>query len=482
MNRRSLFGIALSLLLLSLTFGGDFEVTPGGQLTAWQWQSAQINLYEYARNSAWLQENDSTNWMIISTHSDNSWGDLRRFWDPYGEYRNALTFSGQKHISPTQTFYGAITYRYDYVSRMNQAIDIQPYALDPFVISDSTEGDFSFNGPTVHVVYGQQISSRLWWGMGLDYGIYRGLKKVYSMPEIIRRKIKLDVSLAYQLNSHFTFGLSVRPYDTRDNTKIVKQPDGTEPLILRYRGEQVFTAVVSKSDRFAIYNGTEWQSQVMVEFSRLRGMLVLGYYYRWTEVYDNERLRLHDGFYQGEHYYVNTLWRYALNEQKNSFVTLGYRFRYIGDWAEEPVKKWAIYRSFQRRHQMRLGLFKTLHSSPFAVYADGVFDYWLPDRRDYLAHLYREASISNLQITAGGLWHVNPYFTLQAGVRFDQYRESAVWHYFGDFKSWGGECKASYRYGAKLFQVYLRYGKEQSSVSDFTRNGVIFGVRLKQTL
>ncbi len=482
MIKQGFWGIAISLLLLSFSFGGDFEITPTGQLTRWQWQPVKINLYDYARNSAWLKENDSTNWMIISTQSENSWGDLRRFWDPYGEYRNALTFSGQKHISPTQTFYGAITYHYDYISRMNQAIDIQPYGLDPFVISDSTEGDFSFNGPTVHVVYGQKISSRLWWGMGLDYGIYRGLKKVYSMPEIIRRKIKLDVSLAYRFNPHLVVGLSARPYDTRDNTKIVKQPDGTEPLILRYRGEQMFTAVVSKSDRFAIYNGMEWQSQIMLEFARLNGILTLGYYYRWMEVYDNERLRLHDGYYQGQHYYVNTLWHYALDAQKNSFVTFGYRFRYIGDWAEEPVKKWAIYRSFQRRHQISLGLFKKLSTLPFAVYTNSVFDYWLPDRRDYLAHIYRDASIHNWQIMLGGRWQVNAFLTLQAGVDFNQYRESAIWHYFGDFNSWGGECEASYRYGAKLFQFYLRYGKEKSSVFDFTRSGMVFGARLKQVL
>lgn len=474
----------LNSLLVVLASAGNFEVLPTwAERSPWlSVEQGRVNLYRFAGNSAWLCRDDAQNWMIISTNSDNSWGDLRRFWDPFGVYHNAVTFSGQKHVSPTQTFYGSLTYNLDYISRMNRAIDIEPYGLDPFVLCDSTEGDFTYMGPSVNVVFGHHLRKDLWWGIGLDYEIYRGLKKIYSMPEIIRRKIKLDLSLAYQLNRRFVLGLSIRPYDTRDNTKIVKQPDGTEPLLFRYRGEYVFSAVVSKDDRFAIYNGMEILPQIMITYPRLKGIFTAGYYYRWQEVYDNEHLRLYDGYYQGQHYYIASIWRYIFGENlKNSF-TLSYRFKYIEDWAEEPVKKYAIYRSYQRRHKFTVTFSKTLNRFPLTLVANGGYDYWLPNKKDYLAHVYREAAIKNLRWSAGAFWQINTFYAMQLGVTINRFREPAIWNYFGDYNSWAGIFGLSYRYGNYLFRVFSKFGRQNSLLDSKSRAGLNISFQLKQFL
>lgn len=96
------------------------------------------------------------------------------------------------------------------------------------------------------------------------------------MPEIIRRKIKLDLSLAVQLTPAIMLGLSVKPYDILDIIKIVKQPDGTSPIIHRYRGEFLFTSSTSTEDRNARTRGMDIRPQLMLNFSRLKALFMAG--------------------------------------------------------------------------------------------------------------------------------------------------------------------------------------------------------------
>ncbi len=473
------------LLLFGLTFvlGGDLQPKAAGNMEiAIPNADYRLNLYRSFGNSAWLLQNDARNWMIISTGTHSAWGTLRRFWDPYGRYVNAVNFSGQKHVSPNQIFYGAIQYNMDYYSKVNKSIELEPYADDPFVLCDSTEGDFVYSGPTVRVVFSNRAFKKFWWGVGLNYKIYRGLKKIYSLPEIIRRNIQLDVSLAYKMNRNIVLGFSFKPYDFRDLTNIVKQPDGTNPVIYRYRGEFEFTSVTSKSDRTAIYNGMEIEPQIMLDYYKLKGVFAVGYYYRWNEVYDGDNLHLYDGFYQGQHYYLKTAWRYYLDSRLRSSITFRYHFRYLQDWAEEPVKKYAIYRSFQRKHQITVGVSKKFSVAPLTLAAEGQYHYWLPNKKDYLAHVYRETAITDLRLSAGGIWQVNGMLNFQAGLLLNRFREPAIWHYFGDYDGLGGTCGFSYKFKMDVLQLYMEISRQKSTNTAKKKTRLNMMIQFKQAL
>ncbi len=475
----SIFGL---LIFSSFCLSKDFEVTP-----VWHFQNAfisivnqDINLYRSFGNTAWLNNNDSTNWMIISSNSNSKWGNLKRFWDPYGKYYNNITFAGQKHLSQKQTFFGAITYHMDYLSQLNQAIEIEPYALDPFVISDSTAGDFSFAGPTVKINFCQQFLKNLWFGIGLDYTIYRGLKKVYSMPEIIRRNITLNANIAYQFNPHFVFGFSYRPYDYRDITKIVKQPDGSDPLILRYRGEHLFIPVITTTQRFSIYTGYELSPQFLINFDRIQGGISLGYYYRWTEIYDNPTRRLFDGFYQAKHYFVHTLWNFNLYNNFLKQINFAYKFRYISDWAQEPIKRLAIYRSFNRRHQVEVGtVFKPASSSMLFKPILKV-QYWLPERNDYLAKSFRKGAIINWKTILLMEKELTSFMFLYGSVAFNKYAEHDIWNYFQKYNGWTTNFGFSYHYGQYIFQFYMASGEIHSLVNSTKQQGFNLGFQIRQ--
>ena len=482
---RNLFKVQSIILFvflgLTLFYGDDLRSNAAGdmQIALPTWNN-RINLYQVVGNTGWLQMNDPRNWMQISGGSTNSWGELRRYWDAYGIHTNALTFAGQKHVSETQTFYGAITYNIDQRTGVNRAIELEPYALDPFVLCDSTQGDFNYNGPTVAVGFSHHILPQLWWGVGLNYAIYRGLKKNYSMPEIIRRNIQADFSWAYRINKRIALGISFRPYDLRDLTKIVQQPDGTEPVVYRYRGEFEFTSVTSKDDRVAIYNGAEIIPQIMLHFKNFRGIVFAGYYYRWHEVYDNVHLRKYEGYYQGRHYYFNTFWRWDFGQKLQNILSVRYQFRYIQDWAEEPLRKFAIYRSFHHIHDLTLGFSKRFRS--FTLALEGNYRYYLPNKKDYLAHVYREAAIKSGRVNIGGIYRINPKLNVEAGMLWKRYSEPAIWHYFGDYDGMAGTLGASYKFKNNLLQIYTKFGKWQGKPSGRKRIIADFTIQLKQFL
>ncbi|APF19211.1 hypothetical protein Calab_3523 [Caldithrix abyssi DSM 13497] len=443
----------------------------------------EINLYHFSQNSAWLEASDSLNWMTISFNSQNSWGELRRWWDAYGVHQNDVRFTGQKHVSPTQAFYGSVQYNMDYLSDVNRAIEIEPYAPDPFVPCDSMQGDFSYIGPQVEATFSHRLLKNLWWGVGLNYKIYRGLKKVYSMPEIIRRKITTDLSLAYRLSGSIVIGLSLKPFDVLDIIKIARQPDGTSPIIFRYRGEFLFTSITSTDDRNARTKGLDVQPQIMFDFTRLKGVMNVGYKYVWHEVYDSPLVRRYDGYYQGQDYYFSTLWRYFLSASMKNSLSLRYRFRYLEDWAEEPVKRMAIYRSYQRFHHLTIGFSRKMGSlHPLTVAIESDYQRILPDKRDYLARIYRNEPISAFDLKIGGIYSPYPRWYIQTGMWYRVYNEPEIWHYYGDYRAKGGALGVAFYQGKTIWLLNADFGQKQGVSNHRSQNQINVQIQLRKFL
>lgn len=468
---------------LPVNSGNIYRIPLNNFEIAFPWKINEINLYHFGGNSAWLEAADSLNWMTISINSQNSWGNLRRNWDAYGDHQNFVRFTGLKHVSATQTFYGVMQYNMDYLDRVNKAIEIEPYAADPFVPCDSVEGDFSYIGPKVNVAFSHQIFKKVWWGCGLDYQIYRGLKDVYSMPEIIRRKIKLDLSLAVQLTPAIMLGLSVKPYDILDIIKIVKQPDGTSPIIHRYRGEFLFTSSTSTEDRNARTRGMDIRPQLMLNFSRLKSIIYGGYEYQWFEVYDSPLVRKYDGYYYGKRYYFSTIWRYFFTNEFKSSITCKYHFSYLDDWAEEPVFKLMIYRSYQRFHDLALGLSKQFGSlHPLILALETNYQYLLPDKQDYLAKVFRKAAISNWSVKIGSAYSPYPRWFVYSAVWYNKYEEPAIWNYFGDYKGPGASLGISLSQNNLMWVVTSKFGIRKSVNESKSRRYLNIQLQLRKFL
>jgi hypothetical protein len=448
-NNRILF---LLMLLFQLAHSWDYIfVGPGKTRFFMPDLSAEVKLdiYSYAFNNAMLNQYDSTNWTAFNIFHTQDRNRYRRHWDAAGVYRTALSFSGQKHINSTQTFFGYINYNMDYSSEVNQAIVLNPYRLSPFVIADSTAGDFSYYGPTVFASYSHRLSENFCWGASLKYGLYRGLKDIYSMPEINRMSISLSIDVAYQISGSLNLGLSYRPYHINHIVEIVKQPDGKYPAIFRYRGEFEYSKVIGGNDRTENFDGYELNLQAGIHTANVSGVIVAGYFYQWYEVFDGTATHVYDGFYQGQHYYINTAWQYRFGRNNQNIFYADLRYRYISDWAKEPQLGYLIYEAVYHRYFIRTGLRHQLSASPFFASLE-VYRYSnLPDRKDYLAAINRAGAIVDNEIRVVITYRKKNDILVDTGLLYHWYDEAPDWNYYRDLQGPGFVLRFKYAIAGK---------------------------------
>gem|GEM_PF-4025936 len=422
----------------------------------------RLDLYQFAGNMAWLKRSDRRNWSRYSLNSSGSHGDLKRYWDADGVYLNRIIFSGQKHLESSDVFYGQMQYNINYFQRVNRSIEPEPYALDPFVYTDSTPGDFLYRGPQVFVAYSRKIAPDFYLGASIDYRIDRGLKDVFTRPEIIHRSIGASFDLAYCLSDQINIGLSLRPYDVRDITKLVEQPNGQVPFVFRYRGEFRYISLISKADRTAKYRGWEIRPSFSYKDKRNEGVLFGGYYYRWQEVFDGGAIRVRNGYYQAQHYFLNGTWRFFPDSRRRNLLALGYYFRYIEDWAKEPVAGFMIDQDFYTLHQIRIGYARNLSILPLKLATEIHYGYFNPRRNDYLAHRYRKGIIRNTEYNMGLDWQAGRAIQLRGAIAYQIYKEAPVWNYFHDYKGLSVSLASAYTWNHFRLDILTRWGAKNT--------------------
>jgi len=424
-------------------------------------QSNQLNLYQFCGNVAWLKTNDSTNWGHYSFINENEWGNLHRHWDAEALHLNGLVFSGQKHLSENQVFFGSVRYNRDFLGDVNYAIERTPYDLDPFVLADTTAGDFSWYGPQVFVAFSQRIFSNLYLGISLDYGIQRGLKLHKTMPEIITRSIQANLDIAYQITPTVSAGFSYRPFDRQEITDLAKQPDGSYPLSRRYRGEIKFSEHLTTTNRTSSYSGHEEQLQLAFKNKHSEAAIYAGYSYLWHELFDGTTQHIYDGYFQAESYFMNLALRTLWNK---TILAMSYSFRYTEDWAKEPVADYLIYRANYIIHQGRIGFSHQFTTKPMILASEVVYESQTPDRNDLLGHQLRKGENINLEWHTGIELNTNQPWRFRAGYIYSKYSEDKIWNYFGNHQ--GPGFTLGFGYYGNRYQVEGAYRYKLVEKSD----------------
>jgi hypothetical protein len=466
---------------------GDTRLLAMGEMT---WAvpdiEAQINLYRVAGNTAWLKANDSLNWMYYTADSRNNWGSLKRKWDAQKNQFHYFCFSGQKHLGDTQIFYGEIRYNWDYRHDITNAIEKNPYSGDPFVLADYTKGGITYHGPEVFAAFNHLILPSLWWGVSLQYNINNGLKDIETEPEIMCREINASFDLIYKLNSSSTFGLSVKPYQIQDITKLVKQKDGQSPTTKRYRGEFEYREKTSKSDRTAVYEGYEIRPQLAFNNNYFENITFFSYYYQWHKLYDGSTTRHYDGYYQAQRYGFHSITLVNSNNKYNSKLLLEYHFKYADDWAKEPLADLMFYRAFDNLHKIILGGSSNIINYPLLAALEIHLLHRYPRQNDYIASKNRNGAITDFDIRSGIEYHAAPNFDIRAGYIYRDYCENEIWNHFGDFSGSYVTLGAGLRFDKFELDASGNFGIVTGGAdavnSGKSRTGLNLLIRLKQYL
>lgn len=194
-----------------------------------------LNLYDFGNNYAWLIEDHTFDVLYIRPKINFQSGDYRRFYDAEKNSIYSLSFDGTK-ILKDGAFRGYVIYEIENRKNVNRALSRYPYNGVPFRMTDTTTGDFLYNGPRVGFQYSFIPLKNFYLGFDLNYQIVDGLKNIYSRAKSLWRNIDGSINLAYKFSDDFVVGGKLTMLDNKESIE-AKSEDLFDAEIFNYRGD-----------------------------------------------------------------------------------------------------------------------------------------------------------------------------------------------------------------------------------------------------
>lgn len=202
-------------------------------------QDNSLTPYDFAGNPAWLYADKEETYLDITPSLSNSWGNFRRRFASEGTYNLKTDFEGVKTLDSLGTFLGKAVYSYENRRNYYRILKKDPYTGEGFFLTDTTAGDFRYNGPTMMLMYSWELFPRLYTGGSVSYGILEGLKDKFSYAKTLYREIDVNAGLAYRFSERFIAGALAEYYDSQES--IESHDINSYPVLVHnYRGDKYF--------------------------------------------------------------------------------------------------------------------------------------------------------------------------------------------------------------------------------------------------
>lgn len=235
----------------------------GGIRLALNDEDNSLNIYDFGGNPAWLINDDKENWLKITPSYNRDWGDYRRPYDYKSSDEEGIAFTGLKPLGEKGTFLGRARYLNETRKDVFRSIEHNPYGGEAFLVADTTEGDFRYDGPGAGFIYSFELLPGLFTGVEANYSLLDGLKDRYSSAKTLLRDVNGKLGLAYAFRSNLVVGLDFELLDTQESLNMEDPLGQNEIEIYNYRGENYYTKLRRKIlDEKIRHQGETFGSQV----------------------------------------------------------------------------------------------------------------------------------------------------------------------------------------------------------------------------
>jgi hypothetical protein len=195
-----------------------------------------LNPFDFGGNPAWIYMDDVDSWLKFQPSYSGNTGDYKRNYDPQSQNVYGLTITGLKTLGDDGTFLGETSYEYDRKKDVARTLKRNPYAGEAFFFTDTTTGNFRYNGPKIKFSYSLEPVNNFFTGASASYKILDGLKDIYTRAEVLYREIEANIGAAYQLTDNFTIGMNFIYLDTQEKIQS-KSEDLMDVEVYSFRGE-----------------------------------------------------------------------------------------------------------------------------------------------------------------------------------------------------------------------------------------------------
>lgn len=384
-----------------------------------------LNLYDKGRNSAFLGSDEPKDWLKINLSTISANGSLHRTFDPNGINFYDLHFEALKIIDENQTFKGIIEYSDHKRKDVYSAIQTQVYGSQPFMLFDSTNGNLDFYGPKLAFEYSILLVKDLALGVNFFYAGEKGIKNVYTKPEITNRYISGQLSLAYNLSEELAIGAKLDPFYNYEKIDMAKDPDtGSDPITYKYRG---FKIIRKSPEDFTRYNknkgfNIELQSHLRSLDSALSLYISAGYAKQSINCEDGTIEAKYEGYWQEDGFSGSLFARYSPEFiSKNLTFGFGFDFRNMSSWSKHPLLPIVFSENQWKRSEISVGVSYEFKETGLIVGAEYYKTNCDTTLDDYLGNYYFDASNPRSDIRLGAELKVTDNFRLRAGFNYFTY-------------------------------------------------------------
>lgn len=200
-----------------------------------------LNPYDFGLNPAWLINDEKETWLKITPSYQKTWGDYRRLYDYKSADQEGISFTGVKPLGESGTFLGWAFYSNESRKEVYRSLEYNPYSGEAFFITDTTKGNFRYDGPGVGFIYSFELLPGFFTGVEAKYQLLDGLKNIYSSAKSLYRDVNGKLGLAYEFSNGLVLGLDFELLDNQESLEMKDELGQSEVEIYNFRGETYST-------------------------------------------------------------------------------------------------------------------------------------------------------------------------------------------------------------------------------------------------
>jgi hypothetical protein len=174
---------------------------------------------------------------LTSLYGGQALNDYHRLYEPGSVILFGGMFETFRRLNERTRLYAAIDFRNTHHQNQYRSVEKDFYG-SYISFSDTTKGNFQFNGPLIDFFYSQDFTDRLTMGLKINYGVEQGIKDVYTQARTRELNSDITVSARYNVFSSFFMDAWIRRYRVRSTFEAVKEFQ--DALVWTWIGYSVF--------------------------------------------------------------------------------------------------------------------------------------------------------------------------------------------------------------------------------------------------
>jgi len=190
-------------------------------------------------NPCWNVRDDSVAIVRYSLQTGSTNGDFRRVLDPGQINDNYWTAAGSQRLGERSLFYGSFSYRFQNAADKTWSHNRQPYSGLPFVLADSSTGDWEMNGLMWNVDISREfVRDRVYGGIMVFYNVDEEYQDIFPRPKGNHRDMFINTGIGAVSPRGSCLGFMVKYYNIQESLATSKYSLDQEktPIFYKLRG------------------------------------------------------------------------------------------------------------------------------------------------------------------------------------------------------------------------------------------------------